>query len=326
MNTELNPAWERLERMLLIRRTEEAIARAYPDQRIRCPVHLSIGQEAAAVGVCSALEPADQAVSTHRSHAHYLAKGGDLDALIAELHGKASGCCGGRGGSMHLSDRRVGFLASTAIVGNSIPVGVGMALAQQRRGLNGVSCVFLGDGAVEEGVFYEAANFAAVHRLPVLFACENNLYSVYSPLSKRQPQGRALTTLAAGIGLHAVSVDGNDAEAVAKAAGTAVAHLREGRGPVFLEMATYRWLEHCGPFDDDHLGYRPAGELQRWQEQDPLLRQIRGSMVSDAWLEDAERRVAQRIRHAFEQALAAPFPAPESAFDGLYATALEGQP
>ena len=196
-----------LERMLLVRRVEEAIARHYPLQKMRCPVHLSIGQEAAAVGIAHALTSRDQAVSTHRSHAHYLAKGGDLDALIAELHGKATGCCGGRGGSMHLSDLDAGFLASTAIVGNSIPVGVGMALAQQLRQSGDLTCVFLGDGATEEGVFFESANFAAVRKLPVLFACENNLYSVYSPLSKRQPAGRSLTAFASAIGLWSVSVD-----------------------------------------------------------------------------------------------------------------------
>ena len=323
MNREQSLSW--LARMLLVRRTEEAIARHYPEQQMRCPVHLSIGQEAAAVGICSALDAQDQAVSTHRAHAHYLAKGGDLDALIAELYGKATGCCGGRGGSMHLSDRRAGFLASTAIVGNSIPVGVGMALSQQLQGSRAVTCVFLGDGAVEEGVFYEAANFAAVRRLPVLFACENNRYSVYAGLEKRQPAGRKLTALAEGIGLRAWEVDGNDVAAVAALSADVVASLRDGAGPAFIEMPTYRWLEHCGHADDDHLGYRPEGELADWKTRDPLAQYIARLQPDADWLAQSEAALAARIDTAFARAKAAPFPAADTAFDGIYATPLQEQ-
>lgn len=318
----MNTAHSLLENMLLIRRTEEAIARRYPEQRMRCPVHLSIGQEAAAVGIGLALERQDQAVSTHRAHAHYLAKGGDLDAMIAELYGKASGCCGGRGGSMHLSDPQAGFLASTAIVGNSIPVGVGMALAQQQQGSRQISCVFLGDGATEEGVFFESANFAVVRKLPVLFACENNLYSVYSPLSKRQPPGRSLAGFAEAIGLRAITVDGNDVEAVHAVAVEAIATIRNGGGPCFIEMPTYRWLEHCGAFDDDHLNYRPSGELQAWKDRDPIPRQIERAGISREWLAACEARIAARVEAAFAKAEAAPFPNAESAQNGIYATPL----
>ena len=323
MNREQSLSW--LARMLLVRRTEEAIARHYPEQQMRCPVHLSIGQEAAADGICSALDAQDQAVSTHRAHAHYLAKGGDLDALIAELYGKATGCCGGRGGSMHLSDRRAGFLASTAIVGNSIPVGVGMALSQQLQGSRAVTCVFLGDGAVEEGVFYEAANFAAVRRLPVLFACENNRYSVYAGLEKRQPAGRKLTALAEGIGLRAWEVDGNDVAAVAALSADVVASLRDGAGPAFIEMPTYRWLEHCGHADDDHLGYRPEGELADWKTRDPLAQYIARLQPDADWLAQSEAALAARIDTAFARAKAAPFPVADTAFDGIYATPLQEQ-
>lgn len=321
MNRELS--LQLLHDMLLVRRSEEAIAQHYPQQQMRCPVHLSIGQEAAAVGICAALTHQDQAVSTHRSHAHYLAKGGDLDALIAELHGKATGCCGGRGGSMHLSDRRVGFLASTAIVGNSIPVGVGMALSQQLKRSQAVTCVFLGDGAVEEGVFYEAANFAAVRGLPVLFACENNRYSVYAGLEKRQPAGRELTALAQAIGLRAYRVDGNDVEAVCQLTQQVVAQMRAGAGPAFIEMPTYRWLEHCGHADDDHLGYRPEGELDAWKARDPLAAMLASIQPDAAWLDTTESALAQRIDLAFQRALAAPYPDPASAFDGIYATPLQ---
>lgn len=296
--------------MLRIRRVEEAIARHYPQQAMRCPVHLSIGQEAAAVGVGLALTHADQAVSTHRAHAHYLAKGGNLRALIAELYGKAGGCSGGRGGSMHLTDRAAGFLASTAIVGNSIPVGVGAALGLQLAGKAAVACVFLGDGALEEGAFYESANFAVVRRLPVLFVCENNLYSVYSSLAARQPAGRAPVDLARAIGLTAARGDGNDAEAVATLARTLLADVRAGHGPAFMELATYRWLEHCGPFDDDALGYRPAGELQAWQALDPLAAQARRAGVDAQAQALAESEVGAEIASAFDAAAAAPFPTP----------------
>lgn len=306
--------------MLRIRRVEQAIARAYPQQRMRCPVHLSIGQEAAAVGVCAALGPQDQAVSTHRAHAHYLAKGGDLHALVAELHGKAGGCSGGRGGSMHLTDRSCGFLASTAIVGNSIPVGVGAALGMQLAGQPGVACVFLGDGAVEEGAFYESANFAAVRGLPVLFVCENNLYSVYSPLAKRQPPGRAPADLARAIGLRAESGDGNDVQRVADAAHALLRGVRAGEGPAFLELATYRWLEHCGPADDDALGYRPPGELQAWQAQDPLALQARRAGIGDAEQAAAAAAVDAEIDAAFAAAEAAPFPAPHFGPRAQYAS------
>lgn len=294
--------------MLRIRRVEQAIARAYPEQRMRCPVHLSIGQEAAAVGVCAALTPQDQAVSTHRAHAHYLAKGGDLRGLIAELHGKAGGCSGGRGGSMHLTDRACGFLASTAIVGNSIPVGVGAALGIQLAGQPAVACVFLGDGALEEGAFYESANFAVVRGLPVLFVCENNLYSVYSPLSKRQPVGRAPVDLAKGIGLRTEKGDGNDVQYVADAARALVAGVRAGDGPAFLELSTYRWLEHCGPGDDDVLGYRPAGELQAWQAQDPIALQARRAGIGEAEQTAVVAAIDTEIEAAFDAAAAAPFP------------------
>ena len=172
--------------MKRIRMIEEAIAARYPDGKMRCPTHLSIGQEAVAAIAGILFADVDMAVSSHRAHAHYLGIGGNLNAMIAELYGKATGCSGGKGGSMHLVDRSVGFAGSTAIVANTIPVGVGIALAMKIKDSTGICCVFLGDGAVEEGVFYESVNFTALHKLPVIFLCENNFYSVYSPLSRRE--------------------------------------------------------------------------------------------------------------------------------------------
>ena len=179
-------------RMCRIRLTEETIAKRYSEQKMRCPTHLSIGQEGVASGVCANLTNEDIVLSTHRAHAHYIAKGGSLDSMIAEIYGKATGCSKGKGGSMHLIDKSCGFFGSTAIVGNTIPVATGVALSLQLRNTECLSCVFFGDGSVEEGAFYEAVNFAALKNLPILFVCENNLYSVYSSLNVRQPKGREI--------------------------------------------------------------------------------------------------------------------------------------
>ena len=178
--------------MFRIRLVEEAIANRYGEEKMRCPVHLAIGQEAIAVGVCKNLTNEDLVLSTHRAHAHFLAKGGSLRSMIAEIYGKVTGCSKGMGGSMHLIDKSVGFMGSTAIVGNTIPVAVGLALAFKIKRSPSISCAFFGDGAVEEGAFYESVNFAVLHKLPMLFICENNLYSVYSGLDVRQPNSRKL--------------------------------------------------------------------------------------------------------------------------------------
>ena len=250
--------------MLRIRMVEEAIAEHYPEQEMRCPVHLSIGQEAAAVGVCAALQRKDWVFSGHRSHAHYLAKGGDLKRMIAEIYGKATGCCGGKGGSMHLTDQAAGFIGATPIVGSTVPIAVGAALTSQLHEEGRLVVIFLGDGAMEAGVVHESLNFAVLKNLPVLFACENNLYSVYSPLEVRQPPQRSLSQLAAGHGIQTMLVDGNDVCAVFEASSKACQSIRSGNGPIFLEMPTYRWREHCGPNYDNDIGYRTEEEFESW--------------------------------------------------------------
>jgi pyruvate dehydrogenase E1 component alpha subunit len=298
--------------MKRIRATEEEIARRYPQGKMRCPTHLSIGQEAVAVGACAALNQDDIAISTHRAHAHYLAKGGSLRAMIAELHGKVTGCSKGRGGSMHLIDLAVGFEGSTAIVANTIPVGVGIALALSLEKSNGISCVFLGDGAIEEGAFYESANFAAVRKLPVLFICENNLYSVYSPLSVRQAAGREIYKLAAAIGLEAMQADGNDVRVVKEAVQSAVDRIRAGGGPQFIEFSTYRWREHCGPNYDNDIGYRQESEFLEWQRRDPLVLLAanlkEAGLLSDRQISEFDRRITSEIAEAFDFAEKSPFP------------------
>jgi len=286
---------------------------------MRCPVHLSIGQEAAAVGVCAALQPSDWAFSGHRNHAHYLAKGGNLKAMLAEIYGKATGCCGGKGGSMHLTDQAAGFIGATPIVGSTVPIAVGAALTAQREGKGRVVVVFLGDGAMEAGVVHESLNFAVLKKLPILFACENNLYSVYSPLEVRQPPQRSISDLAAGHGVKTVQADGNDAQEVYGKACAAVQDLRQGAGPVFMELPTYRWLEHCGPGYDNDIGYRTEDEFQEWKRRDPL---VISSRQSSAMLGSVEiDAIRQEIEDAFSAAISDPFPEPSSAGLHVYAPA-----
>ena len=301
-----------LRAIMRIRMIEERIRDLYADQEMRCPTHFSIGQEAAAVGVCAHLHRDEQVTSAHRSHAHYLAKGGDLEAMLAELYGKATGCAAGKGGSMHLIDRAAGFLGAVPIVGSTIPIGVGAALASVLQDSPVLSVIFFGDGATETGVFHESLNFAAVHKLPVVMVCENNLYAVLSPLSWRQPEGRGMVQLAQGHGVWTRQGDGNDAETVYALAGEAIEPARAGRGPAFLELETYRWLEHCGPLDDRHLGYRPPGEYEAWIARDPLelyaerLRE-RG-LVTPGDLVRVAREIAAEIDDAVTLAKASPFP------------------
>ena len=306
--------------MLRIRLIEEAIADRYAEEKMRCPVHLSIGQEAVPVGVSAALQASDKAVSTHRCHAHYLAKGGDLSAMMAELYGKAAGCCGGRGGSMHLFDDDAGVLLSLPIVASSIPIGVGAALGFKQAGTEQIAVIYLGDASVEEGVFHESANFAALHRLPVVFICENNLYSVYTPLKDRQPE-RPLEALATAHGMPAERIDGNDVKAVMAATEKAAARARTGEGPTFLVCDTYRWREHCGPNYDNHIGYRTEAEFEGWKAEDPVERARKTLTDAGALGDDAAltSEIEAEIEAAFAAAEGAPFPEPASAREAVYA-------
>ena len=256
--------------MLRIRLVEESIANKYSEQKMRCPTHLSIGQEAIAVGVCSNLTNEDQVLSSHRAHAHYLAKGGCLNSMLAEIYGKVTGCSKGMGGSMHLIDKSVGFMGSTAIVGNTIPVAVGSALAMKIQEKKSISCICFGDGATEEGVFYESINFAIIHNLPVLFICENNLYSVYSGLEVRQPKGRKIFEMVRAFGIESSHGDGNNVQQVSDYVELARDKILSGNGPQFLEFDTYRWREHCGPNYDNDIGYREEEEFLEWKKKDPL--------------------------------------------------------
>ena len=310
--------------MLRIRMIEDRIAALYPEQEMRCPVHLSTGQEAVAVGACASLTHADYALSSHRSHAHYLAKGGDLKAMMAEIYGKATGCSKGRGGSMHLVDLAAGFLGATPIVGSTIPIAVGAALGSVMRGEQRVTAVFFGDGTTEEGVFHESLNFAVLKALPVVFVCENNLYSVYSPLSVRQPEGRQIVRLAEGHGMESHQGNGNDVVEVSDIVARAVQKARRGGGPTLLEFATYRWREHCGPDYDNDLGYRTEAEFLAWKERDPIdafrARLVRDGVLGHEAIDALARRVEAEMDEAVALAKESPFPPGESLLEHVYAS------
>lgn len=291
--------------MLRIRLIEEAIAHRYQEQKMRCPVHLSIGQEAIAVGVCKAALQSDYLISNHRAHAHYLAKGGSLKAMMAEIYGKSTGCCSGRGGSMHLVDKAVGMYGSTPIVGGSIPVGVGLAFATHLRQESNVTIIFFGEGSTEEGVFAESLNFAALKKLPVLFVCENNFYSVYSPLNVRQPFERDRPAIARAHGMVAKTGYGNDVEEVYKLSLEAINSIRAGNGPVFLEFDTYRHREHCGPNFDNNIGYRTEEEFLLWEKKCPIKAQAQ-RIGGD--LESIRSPILAEIEEAFAFAEKSPFP------------------
>lgn len=305
--------------MLRIRRIEEAIAERYHEQQMRCPVHLSIGQEAVPVGVCAVLQPEDLMLSTHRAHAHYLAKGGSLRAMIAELYGKQAGCTRGKGGSMHLIDLDVNFLGSTPIVGSSFPVAAGAALASKMQGDPQITVVFLGDGMAEEGVFSETLNFAALKRLPLLFVCENNMYSVYSDLAVRQPPERHQWAIAEAHGIGSARGDGNCVEDVVRLSREAVRVLKEEKRPFFLEFTTYRWREHCGPNYDNHIGYRSEAEFLQWKERCPLEYTKERLHTDSKTLDVMETEIAREIEGAFDNALLSPFPPASEMEQHLYA-------
>jgi pyruvate dehydrogenase E1 component alpha subunit len=315
-------AEEFLKSMLRIRRVEEVLADRYAEQEMRCPMHLCIGQEAIATGVCAALRVGDKVFSNHRAHGHYLAKGGSLNAMVAELYGRTGGCCGGRGGSMHLIDLDAGFIGATPIVGGTVPLAVGTAWASALRKDDAVSVVFFGDGCFEEGVVHESMNFAALHQLPVVFVCENNDFSVYTHRRLRQPE-RPICRIAEAHGLAAYAGDGNDVEATYALAARAVTDARAGKGPQFLELRTYRWREHCGPDFDNHLNYRSESEVETGMRDCPIERykaRLRGQAVDlEPLLSRLDAEISSEIEQAFAFSLTSPNPVPADAREKVYA-------
>jgi acetoin:2,6-dichlorophenolindophenol oxidoreductase subunit alpha len=296
MNSVTQWLLNRWETMALIRRAEEAIAELVESGEARGPCHLSIGQEAVAAGVCAALEGSDTVWGGHRSHGHYLAKGGSLEALLAEILGKATGCSGGRGGSMHLIAPEHGILGTVPIVAATVPLAAGAAMKYKMRGEIHVAAAFFGDGALEEGQVHESMNLAALYRLPIVFVCENNLYSSHLHTSER----RVADNLDRAGEFHSIPgerVDGNDVHAVYDAARKAVARARRGDGPGFLECRTFRWRGHVGTASDVDVGVRRRGELTEWLARDPL-RRAEVELLENGVRDLEQRRVSLEARMA----------------------------
>jgi pyruvate dehydrogenase E1 component alpha subunit len=299
-----------------IRHVEEEVARIYPSDKIKSPVHLSIGQEAVAVGICDVLRPDDVVSGTYRGHAVYLAKGGDVNALMAELYGKVTGCAAGKGGSMHLIDTAHNVLGTSAVVGTTIPIAVGHAFAIRRRGQDRVVAAFLGDGATEEGAFYESINFAALKRLPVLFVCENNGYAIHQRIEKRWANSN-LCDRVQSFGLPTLCIDNGDVLEIRSAAQSALGRIRAGGGPEFLECKTYRWRAHVGPEEDFDAGYRSRDEARLWIETDQVVRLA--TMINPIDRERIDHDVVRAVADAVAFAEASPVPEPSELYADVFA-------
>jgi len=303
--------------MYRIRRVEEEIARIYPTDKIKSPVHLSLGQEAVSVGVCEALGPDDVVFGSYRGHALYLAKGGDLKGMMAELFGKAAGVAGGKGGSMHLVDPEHGVMGMSAVVGTTIPQAAGYAYSIRLRGGDSVVAAFFGDGATDEGVFHETMSVAALKKLPVIFVCENNRYAVLAHQSTRHAVSN-IAERAATYGMHSERIDDNDVEEIFDRTSWATDKLRSGGdGPFFFECMTYRFKEHVGPGDDVGVGSRTREEAEKWKRLDQVARVA--DLLAPVVRKSIEERVETEIEEAIQYAEDSPFPADEEMFGHVYA-------
>ena len=300
-----------------IRRAEEEIVRLYPTDKIKSPVHLSIGQEAVSVGVCETLGSGDKVFGTYRNHALYLAKGGNLNRFMAELYGKSTGCAKGKGGSMHLVDMAVGVMGGSAVVGTTIPQAVGYAFGLKLQHQSPIVCSFFGDGAVEAGVFHESLNFAALKKLPIIFICENNGYAIHAPLPARQAS-QDICQMARAHGMPAERIEDNDVLAIHERVGAQVRQLKSGEpGPFFFECITYRWKEHVGPGEDYAGGYRTYDEAWPWISGDQVERM--GRLLDASQRLQIEQEVAAEIAAAIEFAEASPFPDDAELFTDVFA-------
>lgn len=313
---------EACKKMLLIRIAEEELAKYYLENKIMSFVHFYVGQEAVAVGVCSALAKEDRAMGNHRSHGHYLAKGGDLKRMLCELLGKAEGSSRGKGGSMHMIDKSVNFIGSTPILGGIVPLANGSAFEQKCSKKKTVTAVFFGDGAFEEGVVYETLNLAALFKLPLLLVIENNLYSVNSKINDRRSGEHSVEKIVTGFGVKYARADGNDYEDVFKKSSAAVKEMRAGAGPAVLECVTYRHMAHSAPIFDDASGYREEDTLEKRLERDCLKKikkQLAQTGVAEAELSGMENEIRAYVLKSLRYAVAAKYPAKESLYTDLYA-------
>lgn len=302
--------------MYLIRRVEERIVDIYPSDKIKSPVHLAIGQESVAVGVCQALRPDDVLFGTYRSHAVYLAKGGDLRAFWAELYGKEDGCARGKGGSMHVVDVEHGFMGTSAVVGSSVSQAAGYAYAVKLRRTGQVVVAVFGDGATEAGVFHESLNVAKLRQLPILFVCENNGLAIHSRQSVRQARDN-IWERAGLYGIPSERIERPDVTGIYERASSWIDEIRGGGGPRFLEVKTYRWRQHVGPNVDWALGYRDESEAAPWMADDELAR-VRAQLDPTA-LARLERETDAEVEAAIAFAEASPFPAPSELMTDVYA-------
>ena len=313
---------ELLKKMIWIRQVEETIAANYSSQEMRCPIHLSIGQEASAVGVCNNLTRNDKIFSNHRCHAHYLAKGGNLNKMIAELYGKRDGCCGGRGGSMHLFDKSIGIFSSVPIVSSSIPLATGVALAYKIENNKNIVVSFLGDGSLEEGVFHESLNFASIKNLPILFVCENNLYSVYTHINERQPN-RKISDIGVAHKIKTFDGNGNDIIEINNIAQKSIDFIKKNQSPVLLTIDTYRYREHCGPNYDNDLNYRSLKEFKKWKKNDPIKlfenKLLKQKIINVDFLSKIKTKNKYIIDRVFSNSKLKKLPKPQEAKNYVYA-------
>lgn len=307
--------------LIKIRRFEERIVQLYPKQEIRCPVHLCIGQEAIAAGVCLNLERKDFIASNHRNHGHLIAKGASLKEMFAELYGRKSGCCEGKGGSMHMIALEIGILGTSAIVAGAIPIALGAAFASKFKGAKNVAVVFFGDGAVDEGTFYECLNFASLKKLPLVFVCENNFYATNSHQAKRQANTR-IHKIAEFFLMPSACIDGNNVFSVLEASSEAIERARQGLGPSFIEARTYRWKTHVGPESDVEKGFRDAEEVSSWMKNCPIERFLKepaiGAGLPKDELERIEKNVLKEIDEALRYALKSPYPIESDLYKNVY--------
>lgn len=308
--------------MLRIRIIEEEIEKRYHEDQMKTPIHLVIGQEATSVGCCAALRRDDLVYSSHRTHGNYLAKGGDLKAMLCEMFCRVNGCAGSRGGSMHLIDKSVGAAGTSAIVGGAVPLATGAALAAQMQRLDRVSVVFIGDATTEEGVTSESLNFAALKKLPVIFFCENNFYSVQSPLWTRQPE-REIHKWAAGYAMPSVLVDGMNVLEVYEATRKAVERARDGGGPTFIEARCYRFRAHGGAGDDSRTGYRDLAEAEAWQQFCPIKMYFEflcgAGLIDEMRAERMRADIMAEVLEAFDYAQKSPNPVEADLYVHVYA-------
>lgn len=307
-------------KLLLIRQFEKYLAEIYHTDAIKSPVHLSIGQEAVAVGICDALQTNDVISNTYRCHAGYIAKGGDLNTMMAELYGKATGCAGGKAGSMHLVDIPHGILGASAVVGTTVPLAAGYAWAlkqeAQKTGQQRVVVCFFGDGATEEGAFYETLNFAKLHTLPILFVCENNGLAIHSRLHQRWAT-EDICQRVSSFGIETHQDDGRDILALRSLTESTLAKLRNAEGPQFFECKTYRWMEHVGPTDDHHEAYRDHARFEAALKNDPLT--LIAAQLDDITRQRIEQQVRDEIKAADDFAKASAYPQEKDLYTHVYA-------